>query len=128
MPLVSFNTPRNHQKSSGFVILSGGVKRDQWHENGLIKLKFHKMVILLIILRKSCEWLKNNCCKIILHKISRVINLDHMVYDQISYLPPSPPSPSIHTYPFGFEALQIVNSLAMLFIEIMFACLKERTR
>ena len=99
MPLVSFNTPRNHQKSSGFLILSGGIKRDQWHENGLIKLKFHKMVILLIILRKSCEWLKNNCCKIILHKISRVINLDHMVYDQISYLPhplPPPPSTPIH--------------------------------
>ena len=29
MPLSSFYTPWNHQKTTGF---SGGIKRDQWHE------------------------------------------------------------------------------------------------
>ena len=29
MPLSSFDTPWNHQKTTGF---SGGIKRDQWHE------------------------------------------------------------------------------------------------
>ena len=34
MPLISFDTPWKHQKTRGFLILSGGIKRDQWHEMG----------------------------------------------------------------------------------------------
>ena len=34
MPLTSFDTPWKHQKTSGFLMFSGGIKRDQWHEMG----------------------------------------------------------------------------------------------
>ena len=34
MPLVSFDTPWKYQKPFGFLILSGGIERDQWHEMG----------------------------------------------------------------------------------------------
>ena len=34
MPLVSFYTPSKHQKTYGFLMFSGGVERDQWHELG----------------------------------------------------------------------------------------------
>ena len=30
--LVSFYAPWKHQQSSGFLIFSGGIERDQWHE------------------------------------------------------------------------------------------------
>ena len=33
MPLVSFDTPWKHQKTSGFLMFSG-VKRDKWHGMG----------------------------------------------------------------------------------------------
>ena len=32
MPLISFHTPWKHQKTRGFLMFSGGIKRDQWHE------------------------------------------------------------------------------------------------
>ena len=32
MPLVSFNTPWKHQKTSGFLMFLGGIERDWWHE------------------------------------------------------------------------------------------------
>ena len=32
MPLVSFDTLRKHQKTFGFLMFSGGIERDQWHE------------------------------------------------------------------------------------------------
>ena len=32
MPLVSFDTPRKHNKTKAFLMFSGGIKRDQWHE------------------------------------------------------------------------------------------------
>ena len=34
MPLISFYTPRKHQKTRGFLMFSGGIERDQWHEMG----------------------------------------------------------------------------------------------
>ena len=34
MPLVSFYTAWKHQKTSGFLMFSGGIERDQWHEMG----------------------------------------------------------------------------------------------
>ena len=34
MPLVSFDTPWKHQKTSDFFMFSGGVERDKWHETG----------------------------------------------------------------------------------------------
>ena len=34
MPLVSLNTPLKYQKTRGFLIFSGGIARDQWHEMG----------------------------------------------------------------------------------------------
>ena len=34
MPLISFDTPWKHQKTRGFPMFSGGIKRDQWHEMG----------------------------------------------------------------------------------------------
>ena len=34
MPLVSFDTPWKHQKTNAFLMFSGGVERDQWHEMG----------------------------------------------------------------------------------------------
>ena len=38
MPLVSFYTPWKHQKTSGFLMFSGGIERDQWHEIGQVIL------------------------------------------------------------------------------------------
>ena len=32
IPLVSFNTSWKHQKISGFIMFSGGIERNQWHE------------------------------------------------------------------------------------------------
>ena len=34
MPLVSFYTPWKYEKTSRFLIFSGGIERDQWHEMG----------------------------------------------------------------------------------------------
>ena len=34
MPLISFDTRWKHQKTRGFLMISGGTKRDQWHEIG----------------------------------------------------------------------------------------------
>ena len=34
MPLVSFYTPRKRQKTKDFLMFSGGIERDQWHEMG----------------------------------------------------------------------------------------------
>ena len=34
VPLISFDTPRKHQKTSGFLMFSEGIKKDQWHESG----------------------------------------------------------------------------------------------
>ena len=33
-PLISFYTPWKHQKTRGFLIFSGGIKRDRQHKNG----------------------------------------------------------------------------------------------
>ena len=34
MPLISFDTPWKDQKTRGFLIFTGGTKRNQWHEIG----------------------------------------------------------------------------------------------
>ena len=34
MLLVSFYTPRKHQKIYGFLVFSMGIDKDQWHETG----------------------------------------------------------------------------------------------
>ena len=34
MPLISFHAPLKHQKTRGFLMFSGGIERDQWHEAG----------------------------------------------------------------------------------------------
>ena len=34
MPLVSFDTPWKHQRTKGFLMFSGGIEKDQWHEMG----------------------------------------------------------------------------------------------
>ena len=33
-PIGSFYTPSKHQKIFDFLMFSGGVERDQWHEMG----------------------------------------------------------------------------------------------
>ena len=38
MPLISFYTPRKHQKTSDLLMFSGGIKRYQWHEMSYIFL------------------------------------------------------------------------------------------
>ena len=32
MPLISFDIPRKHQKTRGFLIFSVDIKRDQWYK------------------------------------------------------------------------------------------------
>ena len=32
MPLVFFQTPTKYQKTRGFLVFSGSIERDQWHE------------------------------------------------------------------------------------------------
>ena len=32
--LISFYTPRKHQKTRDFLMFSGGTERDQWQEMG----------------------------------------------------------------------------------------------
>ena len=34
MPLISFYAPRKHQKTRVFLVFSGGIARNQWHEMG----------------------------------------------------------------------------------------------
>ena len=34
LSLISFYTPWKHQKTSGFLMFSGGIERDYWHEMG----------------------------------------------------------------------------------------------
>ena len=34
MRVISFDTPWKPQKTRGFLMFSGGIKRDQWHEMG----------------------------------------------------------------------------------------------
>ena len=60
MPLISFYTPRK-QKIRGFLMFSGGIERDQWHEMGLkcdvslsgpqrkcgTNFSFHKVLLFL---------------------------------------------------------------------------------
>ena len=36
MPLVFLYTPWKHKKTSAFLMFSGGIERDQWHEIGLV--------------------------------------------------------------------------------------------
>ena len=36
--MVSFYTPRKHQNTRGFLMFSGGIERDQWHEMSLERL------------------------------------------------------------------------------------------
>ena len=53
MPLAFFYTPWKHQKTSGFLIFSGGIERDQWHELG-------KNLITLMIYGFKLE--QKRCC------------------------------------------------------------------
>ena len=32
IPFVSFYTPRRDRKNYGFLMFSGGIKKDQWHQ------------------------------------------------------------------------------------------------
>ena len=34
IPLVSSYTPKKYQKAFGFLMISGGIGRDQWYEMG----------------------------------------------------------------------------------------------
>ena len=34
MPLGSFDSPWKHQETKDFLMSSGGIERDQWHEMG----------------------------------------------------------------------------------------------
>ena len=36
MPLISLDIPSKQQKTSGFLMFAGGIKRDQWHETGYV--------------------------------------------------------------------------------------------
>ena len=53
MPLASFYTPWKHQKISGFLMVSGGIERDQWHEIvNLVVLLAHwyrKLVVFFLM-------------------------------------------------------------------------------
>ena len=40
MPLVSFYTPWKQQKTRSFLMFSGGIERDQWHEMGQFNNSF----------------------------------------------------------------------------------------
>ena len=40
MPLVSFYTFWKHQKTKGFLVFSGGIEREQWHEMGWTDFNF----------------------------------------------------------------------------------------
>ena len=43
MPLISLDTPWKHQKTRGFLMFSGGIKRVQWHEMGKAK-RWHELI------------------------------------------------------------------------------------
>ena len=34
MVVISFYTPYEHEKASGFLMFSSGIERDQWYEMG----------------------------------------------------------------------------------------------
>ena len=48
MPLVSFFTPWKPKKTSGSVIFSGGIERDQWYE--MVKAKETNFQIVNVML------------------------------------------------------------------------------
>ena len=68
MPLVSFDTPRKHQKTFGFLMFSRGIERDQWNEmriffsNTFMKLEklkikiscFFKHNVSICLITKIC--------------------------------------------------------------------------
>ena len=43
MLLLFFYTPWKHKKPRGFLMFSGGIERDQWHEMGSSRDKFLKI-------------------------------------------------------------------------------------
>ena len=54
MPLISFDTPWKHQKTSGFVMISEGIERDQWHE--WVKANRYNGMLLIAIIRYEREF------------------------------------------------------------------------
>ena len=47
MPLVSFDTPGKYQKTFGFFMFSGGIRRDQWHEMGCLEPNNFNICLIL---------------------------------------------------------------------------------
>ena len=58
MPLVSLYTPREHEKTSGFPVFSGGIKRDYWHEMSYLSLLafYHRKKLLDILTFQSMSF------------------------------------------------------------------------
>ena len=60
MPLVSFYTPWKHQKTRGFLMLSGGVERDHWYEMGYTVILRIKFLIELRQILVLVAWIRND--------------------------------------------------------------------
>ena len=59
MPLASFDTPWKHQKTFGFLMFSGGIEGDQWHEsiyfNGKKPFRSNTIETSTIVITKRCR-------------------------------------------------------------------------
>ena len=59
MPLISFDTPWKHQKTSVFLMFSGSIKRGQWHEMGWWQVMITSEQIYFLRSYENAEVLTN---------------------------------------------------------------------
>ena len=70
MPLVSFYTPWEYQKTRGFLIFSGVIERDHWHEIGkLFDKSWPKKLTATLPAKIICR--KNNLIRVIIFSLLR---------------------------------------------------------
>ena len=73
VPLISFDTPWKHQKTRSFLMFSGGIKRDQWHEIGWKKNVFGVLCIIYHFVRRSLKYF----AKKLIFRIFLNVNLNY---------------------------------------------------
>ena len=101
IPLASFGTPWKHQKTSGFLMFSGRIEREQWHEavNQFRKKAPSKMydrvvntaLCLSLSWRKSLSYRSQSIdfhCIVIFNKCKALMNWNswYVNYSILNYL------------------------------------------
>ena len=71
MPLVFLYTPWKHQKTSAFLMFSGGIERDQWHEIGLV-VSFPSLWSSFILRTLTSRVFSKRYCALMLKNMFRI--------------------------------------------------------